>query len=329
MNFNQLKLNHRCEGKKLKQLPIRRRSQSRVGKHLQVGRNQSIFEPYFQMKSVAAVLCRLCGKTAALLRTKTGNDQNGDPELFRDEASRCSRISPFHKTMISSQNRTSAEHPGSDQSWRKPEDGPEETLHNSTLQRTMEENSRCEQHKSCSCSHWVYLKDPFTLTTESIKTTRDGAFSRENIRWLQTAEMFCLLRCESRIFRKCLNCQKSGRVVTRLKERKWERKKEWEEEGNKKRKKGRPRERWVWKWKNDWERRGVKVPIMNHNIPGSTPAGDLCCMSLAIFLFSFPVIFPLSTQIKAEKYQEVFFKKNRRGSRPLLVFKGLISQSGC
>lgn len=31
----------------------------------------------------------MCGRTAAPLRTKTGNDRTADPRLFQDEASRC------------------------------------------------------------------------------------------------------------------------------------------------------------------------------------------------------------------------------------------------
>lgn len=76
-----------------------------------------------------------------------------------------------------------------------------------------------------------YLKDPFTFTTESIKTTRDGAFYKENMVWLLIAEMLCLLRCESKICWRSLNCKKSGRVVARFKERKNERRKATKDQG--------------------------------------------------------------------------------------------------
>lgn len=61
---------------------------------LRFGENRAL---WVWVLNVAAVL-RLCGRTAALLRTKTGSDRNGDPELFQDEVARCSnptRISPF------------------------------------------------------------------------------------------------------------------------------------------------------------------------------------------------------------------------------------------
>lgn len=187
------------------------------------------------------MLYRLCGRTAALLRTKTGNDQNGDPELFQDEASRCqsrTRISPFHNTMIWSQSRTSAEHPGPDQSWRKPEDGHEETLYNRALCREQwRKTTAVSNTKAAPSPTENYLKDPFTFTTASRKIAGEGAFSRKNMVWLLIAEMFCQLRCESMIIRKSLNCRNSRSVVTGLKERKWER--EGENERKKATKKGR------------------------------------------------------------------------------------------
>lgn len=159
------------------------------------------------------------------------------PELFQDEDSRCSsrtRISPLHKTTISSQNRTNAgfkqdaERPESDQTWRKPEHRPEETLCNRTLCREDRRKTNAVSNtKTASAPTEYYLKDPFTF--KSVKVTGDGAFSVS-----LTAEMFCLLGCESMIGRKRQNCRMSrSRVVGGLKERKWGRRKEWGEEGNK------------------------------------------------------------------------------------------------
>lgn len=126
------------------------------------------FETYFQI-NVAAVLFRLCGRIADLFRTKTGNDQNGDPELFQDEASCCSNrtwipqdndLKPKIRAVLNILDHISPEENMKDRPW--------EILHNRALCREeWKKTTAVRNTKAASAPTECYLKDPFTFITAS------------------------------------------------------------------------------------------------------------------------------------------------------------------
>lgn len=134
------------------------------------------------MKNAAAVVFGLCGRTAALLRTKTGNDQNGDPRvisgwslpLFESNKNftfaQDNDLEPKRRAGLNILDRIS------------PEGNLVMDLRRRYItQRSAKNNggkTAARNTKAAPAPTERYLKDPFT----SVKIiTRDGAFSRENI----------------------------------------------------------------------------------------------------------------------------------------------------
>lgn len=161
-----------------------------------VFRNQSIFRPhfYFQMKNVASALFCVggqwlhSGQKLEMIKVLT-------PSYFRTKSPAAlieQTISTFSQK--SSLNRRSTEHPWSDRSWKKPEDQPEETLHNRALCRVeWRKTVTVSNTKAAPAPTEYYLKDPLTFTTASTKITRSCAFTRENILWLPICSRNVLL----------------------------------------------------------------------------------------------------------------------------------------
>lgn len=163
------------------------------------------------MKLVAAVLCRLCGRTAAPLRTKTGNDQNGDPSYFREKLPAARAKQEFHLYA-----RQYDPEPNRNPRWTSwIQSGLKETsLHNGAL---CGEQWRIKPRESLLLL--VTWRTHSHLQQRAERGVQMECF-KERI-WFDCSEQkcFCFMRCESRIVGKSLNCRKSRSVMTRWREK--------------------------------------------------------------------------------------------------------------
>lgn len=147
------------------------------------------------MKCVAAVLYRLCGRTAALFRTNTGNDQNCDPWVILGWSLPLLEL----KKNFTFPQDSDLEPALNILDLISPEGNLTMDLRSRYITELSAENNGGKQPLWATQKLLLLpLKDPFTFRVASIKIAREGAFSRGNMVELLTAEVFCLMRCENR-----------------------------------------------------------------------------------------------------------------------------------